>query len=199
MGVLRVPVRVAQLDRASASGAEGCRFKPCRGYFFSSCLECAAHRCSLFSHRSTSAAIRAVNPCPVAAKAMTFFAYEHSKVGEWTERNHEAEDQGRRPCVTVAWGNAPGRGTNMNRLAESHIHPVAEVDLQAPGEDGLRPKGFLTAFHSWGGAPGYGKKWPSANWLVGDVLFLRQWWLSRVGQVQQNDLLPLQRPAAHPQ
>ena len=24
-------VRVAQLDRASASGAEGCRFEPCRG------------------------------------------------------------------------------------------------------------------------------------------------------------------------
>ena len=32
-GAVSYRVPVAQLDRASASGAEGCRFEPCRGYF----------------------------------------------------------------------------------------------------------------------------------------------------------------------
>ena len=44
----------------------------------------------------------------------------------------------------------PGMGPNLIRLAESHLHPVAEVDFQAPGEDDLLPRGFLTAFCFWG-------------------------------------------------
>jgi hypothetical protein len=29
---------------------------------------------------------------------------------------------GRRPVVTVAWGNAPGYGCSLNDLAEGHAH-----------------------------------------------------------------------------
>jgi len=30
---------------------------------------------------------------------------------------------GRRPTITVAWGNAPGLAPRMDLLAEGHIHP----------------------------------------------------------------------------
>ena len=40
-------VPVAQLDRASASGAEGYRFESCRGYSLTSAPLVGANRCSL--------------------------------------------------------------------------------------------------------------------------------------------------------
>lgn len=67
---------------------------------------------------------------------------------------HGVEDQGQRPSVNLAWGNVPGMGRNVIRLAESPLHPFATVDLQEPSEDGPRPKDLLTA-HDSRGVGGY--------------------------------------------
>ena len=49
---------------------------------------------------------------------------------------------GRRPPVTVAWGNAPGNRGPTRFLAEGHIH-----NPPCPwGEQGLRPKAALSQF-----------------------------------------------------
>ena len=41
-------------------------------------------------------------------------------------------------------------GSNVIRLAESHIHPFAEGDLQEPGEDGPRTWDLGAMFSCWG-------------------------------------------------
>ena len=75
---------------------------------------------------------------------------------------------GRRPSFTVAWGNAPGMVCVLRIVWPKAIFtpgvslsPSPARVIMAFGQNGVA--GGTT---SWGVAPGYGDKWPSANILV---------------------------------
>ena len=90
-------------------------------------------------------------------------------------------------------------GRNMTRLAESHVHPFAEVDLRESHVNMTFGQGTCCRRPNAGALhPGCGKKWPSANRLIGDVLLLGRCWLLQPGQLQDGDLLPLRRASALP-